>query len=348
MSNVAAARNMLLVATIVTALFLVGCPPSNVTVPDVVGMTETGAAWVLGGAGLTLGNVTEEYSPTVPEGEVISQNPRAGLEVNAGAEVDLVISLGPAGSEGEGEGEGETIMLRGEVPLDMVWVEPGAFSMGRYPGEQDSFADEDPPHWVTLSSGFWMGKYELTKAQWTAVMATTPWSGQDYVLDDPDSPAVCVSWNDAQAFIATLTGLTGETLRLPTEAEWEYACRAGTNRRFYWGDDPSYTVGDDYAWWPYNAWDVNERYAHVVGLKRPNAFGLYDMSGNVWELCEDDWHDGYTGAPSNGDAWVDSPRGSARVRRGGSWNSYGDCRSARRGIYNPSGSGNRVGFRLAR
>ena len=246
-------------------------------------------------------------------------------------------------------GEGETIMLPGDVPLEMVWIPAGTFMMGRYPGEQDSYDYEDPQHEVTLSSGFWLGKYELSKAQWEAVMGTTPWSGQSYVLDDPNSPAVYVSWNDAQSFITALNGLTGKTFRLPSEAEWEYACRAGTSTRFYWGDDPSYTVGNAYCWWTYNAWDVGEQYAHVVGLKLPNAFGLHDMSGNVWEWCEDDWHWNYTGAPANGAAWADSPRGSSRVVRGGGWGDDGYyCPSARRFLYSPSGSSSDFGFRLAR
>ncbi len=183
--------------------------------------------------------------------------------------------------DGQGSGHEETIMLPGDVPLVMVWIPAGTFMMGRYSGEQDSDSTEDPQHHVTLSQGFWMGKYELTKAQWTAVMGTEPWSGHDNVLDDPASPAVYVSWDDAQAFITALNSYTGRTFRLPTEAEWEYACRAGTTTRFYWGDDPSYPMGDDYCWWTYNAWDVGEEYAHGVGQKLPNAFDLYDMSGNV-------------------------------------------------------------------
>ena len=258
------------------------------------------------------------------------------------------------GSEGEGEGEGEggpfdkeTVMLPGGVPLVMVWIPGGTFQMGRSPDEQDSYSDEGPRHAVTVP-GFWMAKYELTKAQWEAVMGTTPWSGGSLVLDDPDSPAVYVSWNDAQSFITALNGLTGKTFRLPSEAEWEYACRAGTTTRFYWGDDPSYTAIDDYAWWDGNAYDVNERYAHVVGQLLPNAFGLYDMSGNVWEWCQDWYHLSYTGAPADGSAW-ESPTGSSRVFRGGGWFFHGiRCRSAHRTGIGPSGQGAGLGFRLVK
>jgi len=239
--------------------------------------------------------------------------------------------------------------------------------MGRYPGEQDSDFNEDPQHSVTVP-GFWMAKYELTKRQWQAVMGTTPWAGSSYVhvLDDPDSPAVYVDWDDAKAFITALNSYTGKTFRLPSEAEWEYACRAGTTTRFYWGDDPSYAEIGSYAWNYYNAYNVGERYAHVVGQKLPNAWGLYDMSGNVLEWCEDDWHNSYTGVdvPTDGSAWVDSPRGLTRVLRGGDWYTPGDlgdfgdfgdldcrsyCRSALRTNFMPSWGGvPQVGFRLAR
>ena len=246
-------------------------------------------------------------------------------------------------------GTEETIMLPDSVPLEMVWIPGETFLMGRYPGEQDSYSNEDPRHSVTLP-GFWMAKYELTKRQWQAVMRTTPWSGHNNVLDDLDSPAVYVSWNDAKSFVTALNTHTGLTFRLPSEAEWEYACRADTTTRFYWGDDPGYTAGNAYCWWRYNAWDVNARYAHVVGQKLVNGFGLYDMSGNVWEWCEDDWHSNYTGAPTDGSAWVDFPRDSDRAQRGGGWCSDGtDGRSASRYNYGyPSFTYDDIGFRLAR
>ena len=262
----------------------------------------------------------------------------------------LALVIGACGCPPPEAGDIQTVMLPGRVPLRMVWIAPGTFMMGRYPGEQDSEPNEDPQHSVTLSSGFWMGEYELTKAQWTAVMGTTPWSGEGFVLDYPDSPAVYVSWDDAQAFITALNGLTGLTFRLPSEAQWEYACRAGTTTRFYWGDDPNYVVGDAYAWWYYNASVVvGEEYAHAVGARLANAFGLYDMSGNVHELCEDSRHDHYTGAPTDGSAWVESPTASSRVLRGGAWvSSVQSCRSARRSPVWTSFSNHSIGFRLAR
>ncbi len=242
-------------------------------------------------------------------------------------------------------GKTETVMLPGNVPLVMVWIPGGTFLMGPYPGEQDSNGWEDPQHSVTLG-GFWMGKYALTKRQWTAVMGTAPWTGQSCVLADLDSPAVYVSWSDAQSFLTTVNSYTGKTFRLPSEAQREYACRGGTTSRFYWGDDPGYTAIGNYAWyWNYST----EEYAHVVGQKLPNAFGLYDTSGNVWEWCEDDWHGNYTGAPTGGQAWVDSPRGSYRLLRGGSWDDYFyPCRSAARSFLTPGGTYSNGGFRVSR
>jgi formylglycine-generating enzyme required for sulfatase activity len=246
------------------------------------------------------------------------------------------------------------LSLPGDVPLPLAGIPAGSFQMGRYPGEQGSIGFEQPQHTVTIGANFHMGTCEVTKRQWQAVMGTTPWSGQPSVLDAPDSPAVYVSWNDAQAFLTALnqhvtsTGQGPATFRLPSEAEWEYACRGGTTTRFYWGDDLSLTQIGNYAWFDSNASNVGENYAHVIGLKLANAWGLYDMSGNVWEWCQDYWHDNYTGAPSNGSAWM-SPTSSYRVVRGGSWNDPSSfCRAATRINLLPAFSNFLYGFRVAR
>jgi formylglycine-generating enzyme required for sulfatase activity/beta-lactam-binding protein with PASTA domain len=247
----------------------------------------------------------------------------------------------------ENAGTDKTVLLPGGVPLEMVWIPGGTFTMGSRDTEQGRYSDEGPQYSVTLS-GFWMGKYELTKRQWTAVAGTTPWSGYSYVLADLESPAVYVSWNDAQSFLTAVNSYTGKAFGLPSEAQWEYACRGGTTTRFYWGDDPSYTAIGDYAWYDGNAWFAGQQYAHVVGTKLPNAFGLYDMSGSLWEWCEDDWHDNYTGAPVGGQPWVDGPRGSYRVLRGGCWyHSDSNCRSAYRGDESPDSTDYGIGFRVA-
>ena len=245
----------------------------------------------------------------------------------------------------------ETILLPGNVPMIMVWCPAGTFMMGRMSGEQDSLPYEAPQHQVTLSQGFWIGKYELTKAQWMAIMGTTPWYTTGTGLNEPDSPAVYLSWDDAQSFITAINSYTGKTFKLPSEAQWEYACRAGTTTRFYWGDDLNYTEIGNYAWWNGNTWAVNEKYAHLVGQKLPNDFGLYDMSGNISEWCQD-WYNLYTV-----DATID-PTGptepltgdvSNRVVRGGcGYFLSSACRSSYRGITTQSNKSFDFGFRLAR
>ena len=135
-----------------------------------------------------------------------------------------------------------------------------------------------------------MGTYEVTQGQWESVMGTEPWKGQPNVQEGNDYPAVYVSWWDMQAFIGKLNALDSSSIyRLPTEAEWEYACRAGSTTAYSFGDDASEL--SDYAWYRENASDVDEKYAHQVGGKKPNDWDLYDMHGNVWERVEDQWDD---------------------------------------------------------
>ena len=273
-------------------------------------------------------NVAGYYPPAMPT-----------QTLGAGGTISFTATWMPESTATE-----ETIMLPGNVPLVLVRIQAGTFMMGATANEQDSW-DSEPQHQVTLTQAFWLGKYELTKRQWTAVMGTTPWSGLSSVLDDPDSPAVDISWNDCQAFITAVNALGKGTFGFPTEAQWEYACRAGTTTRFYWGDDPSYTEIGNYAWYDGNALSVGEQYAHIVGKKQPNAWGLYDMSGNVWEWCQDWWS--YYSADVVLDPQGPST-GSFRVTRGGGWAYHGFyyCRSGRRQYMSPDGRDSDVGFRL--
>ena len=133
-----------------------------------------------------------------------------------------------------------------------------------------------------------LGKTVVTQLQWREVMGTEPWEGQPHVMEGDDYPAVYVSWYDAVEFCKKLSEKEGKAYRLPTEAEWEYACRGGAATKYYFGDDAA-SLGE-YAWFHENTWSVNEKYAHRVAQKRPNQFGLYDMHGNIWEWC-DDWYD---------------------------------------------------------
>ncbi len=210
--------------------------------------------------------------------------------------------------------------------------------MGSYPGEGSG--DEHPRHQVTISKGFQMGKFEVTQAQWEAVMGSNP--SHNYGVGD-NNPVYYVSWNNCQSFVSKLNELdSGYTYRLPTEAEWEYACRAGSTTVYSYGND-SGQLGQ-YAW--YN--DNSNSKTHPVGEKKPNAWGLYDMHGNVWEWCQD-WYDGdyYDNSPGTDPQGPNS--GSYRVIRGGSWNNdAGYCRSAFRYGINPDNVYGDFGLRLVR
>jgi formylglycine-generating enzyme required for sulfatase activity len=226
-----------------------------------------------------------------------------------------------------------------------VWIAPGMFTMGSPSSEVDRYSDEGPQTQVTISQGFVMGKYEVTQAEYQAVMGSNP----SYFTGDVKRPVDQVTWDDATNYCGQLTARersagrlpTGYAYRLPTEAEWEYACRAGTTTRFSYGDDSGYVQLGNYAWYYSNCGGTT----HPVGQKQPNAWGLYDMYGNVWEWCLD-W---YSGSLPGGS--VTDPRGpntgSRRVFRGGGWCGLGWlCRSAiRNDFYWPGDGDYDLGFR---
>jgi formylglycine-generating enzyme required for sulfatase activity len=227
--------------------------------------------------------------------------------------------------------------LPGNIKLEMVKIPAGSFMMG-----SDEYDGEKPKHQVKLQE-FYLGKYPVTQEQYQAVMGKNP----SNFKDNPKNPVEQVSWNDAQEFCKKLNQLiAGKDFRLPTEAEWEYACRAGTQTRYYFGDDAA-KLGD-YGWYDENSGSKT----HAVGQKKPNDWGLYDMSGNVWEWCEDPWHDSYADKPenikNNGNVIWSSSNESPRVLRGGSWLNYSrNCRSAYRVRYYAAVRINDFGFRLA-
>ncbi|MDP8242559.1 MAG: formylglycine-generating enzyme family protein [Candidatus Hinthialibacter antarcticus] len=226
----------------------------------------------------------------------------------------------------------------GEKPLELNFISSGTFLMGSPDDESGRDDDESPQRAVTISKPFFMSKYEVTQAQWQAVMGYNP----SNFNGNPNHPVESISWNDAQAFIDELNALGIGRFRLPTEAEWEYASRAETSTRYSWGDDPTQTAIDDNAWQIVNASNAT----HEVGLKSANAFGLYDMSGNVWEWCSD-WYGDYPAGPQADPTGPAS--GSGRVVRGGGWASNADfCRSAQRESPAPTIRSFILGLRVVR
>ncbi len=274
---------------------------------------------------------------------------------------------------------------RVDSATDMVRIPAGTFTMGAPANEPQRGSDEGPQHEVYINA-FELGRHEVTLAQFRAFVAASPgyrteaekgggcygykdgywikdkafsWRNAGFQQED-QFPVVCVSWNDAKDYVAWLSKQTGLAYRLPSEAEWEYAARAGPSTGRFWGDDPdracAFANGADQAaksrfadWTTANCDDGAVFTAHV-GSYQPNPWGLYDMLGNVWEWVEDCYHDSYTGAPANGSAWLDYCFESGRrVLRGGSWdNNPGLLRSADRLRNNTGNRFNNVGFRVAR
>ena len=251
--------------------------------------------------------------------------------------------------------------ITNSIGMEFVLIPAGEFDMGSPSNEAGRDGDEGPVHSVKIANAYYMGKYEVTQKQWRDVMDTNPsnWEGDNLPVEE-------VSWNDAQDFIEKLNEKEGgNKYRLPSEAEWEYAARAGTTTRYSFGDDES-RLGE-YAWytensgyrppnkgdhfgydkydWSSNEWNGN---THPVGQKKPNPWGLYDMHGNVWEWTQDWYHSDYKGSPTDGSAW-ESGGGSQRVFRGGSWYYFARrCLSADRSRNGPSFRYVDLGFRLLR
>jgi formylglycine-generating enzyme required for sulfatase activity len=247
--------------------------------------------------------------------------------------------------------------IRNGVSLDMVQIPGGSFIMGSQKTEEGHQSSESPQHRVVLPA-FFMGKYPVTQAQWRSVVNAT---GRISPRID-NLPVKEVSWLKAEEFCLRLSKLSDREYRLPTEAEWEYACRSGTTTPFHFGE----TIGSDIANYRAQDWELGEttypgKYGpgklgefreattRVGSFKVANRFGLYDMHGNVLEWCLDHWHDSYKGAPEDGSAWLDldAEESAQRVLRGGSWsNTPANCRSASRGWVTAVNRIGNFGFRL--
>ena len=232
-----------------------------------------------------------------------------------------------------------TITLPDGVEMKFRRIPAGSFTMGSPSDEKDRESDEGPQHKVTISKPFYLGMYEVTQVQWKEVMGEirehSGFHGSNY-----DNPMQSTSWSECQEFVKRINRLGVGKFCLPTEAQWEYACRAGTTTRYYWGDDPDESEIDDYAWYDLNA----DGESHEVAQRKPNPWGLYDMSGNVDEWCQD-WYGDYGSEPETDPQGPKS--GSSKVFRGGEWyNPSQNCRSAYRGKLPPDTWGYFVGLRL--
>jgi formylglycine-generating enzyme required for sulfatase activity len=233
--------------------------------------------------------------------------------------------------------------LGNDVTLEMAAIPGGTFMMGSPENEARGRNNESPQHPVTVPS-FFMGKYPVTQAQYQAIMGTNPSR-----FKGSNRPVERVIWNDAIAFCEKLSQRTGKNYRLPSEAEWEYACRAGTTTPFHFGETITTDLANYSGNYTYGG-GIEGIYrgetTEVGSFEVANNFGLYDMHGNVWEWCQDSWHSSYKGAPTDGNAWLDTDT-NVRLLRGGSWNYLpGNCRSACRNFNLLDNYLNLIGFRV--
>lgn len=222
--------------------------------------------------------------------------------------------------------------------VEFVLIPAGEFDMGSFSEDKDRSDYESPAHRVTIKNPFYMGRSSVTQKQWKNIMGTSPshFKGEY-------RPVEMVSWGEVQEFVKKLNAIENtDKYRLPSEAEWEYACRAGTQTRYSFGDNES--KFKEYAWCVENS----GRKTHPIGQKKPNPWGLSDMHGNVWEWVQDKWHDDYNLAPSDGRAWEDGDNFD-RISRGCSWYcNVESCSSAVRLSRKPESRFANLGFRLVR
>ena len=271
-------------------------------------------------------------------------HPRLGLLCVAAASI-----VGNAAAAAQAPPEPGTIFRDCAECPEVVVLASGAYVMGSPPDEAGRYDDEGPAHRVTIAEPFAIGVREVTFAEWDACVAAGGCEG--YEAGDEgrgrgSRPVLNANWDNARAYVFWLSEVTGAEYRLPSEAEWEYAARAGTSTRYSWGDEPSadHANGEQDHGWP----DDGHRYTAPTGSFAANGFGLFDAHGNVWEWTEDCWNGSYEGAPGDGSAWL-SGDCVGRVTRGGAYN-YGPgyLRSAMRLKIFSGFRSYFVGFRVAR
>ena len=268
----------------------------------------------------------------------LGQNNRIVIGRNSGLQLD----------RRRGKAKYITLDLGKGITMDLIGIPGGEFLMGSSEGELERGSEESPQHLVKIRP-FLLNKYPVTQAQWQAVTKNNP-SRFTQNENSSNQPVEKVSWFDCIEFCQILTELVGREFRLPTEAEWEYACRARTTTPFNFGETITTELANYNGEYSYGTGTVGE-YRHQttkVGSFPANAFGLYDMHGNVAEWCADTWHDDYQGAPTDGSAWSSDREQYARVLRGGSWlHLPGSCRSAHRLRSSPNSKSDAFGFRVA-
>ena len=273
------------------------------------------------------GYATSRQTVTISEGQTASIS--GSLTSSASSSGTNALSS----SSSSPSGNTITIPVKNGISIEMVKVEAGSFNMGATPEMQAPYEVEKPVHRVTLTNNYYIGKYEVTQALWKIVMGSNPSN-----FKGDNLPVENVSWNNCQKFISKLNKLTGKSFRLPTEAEWEFAARGGNKSRGYLYSG-SNAIGD-VAWYEGNSSFMT----HAVGTKQPNELGIYDMTGNVWEWCQD-WYDSYSSSPQTNPTGAVS--GSYRVDRGGSWNCLArSCRASCRDRCTPDYRNNSCGLRL--
>ena len=296
--------------------------------------------------------------------ESLTQAQTAPIEVRLGSSTQVtlqtldieIVALDATGQiidRHRGQSQGFSQELPNEVLLEMVWVPDGSFLMGSPETELKRSIDESPQHLVHLNS-FFISKYPITQTQWYAVsllpLIGRPLNPDPSSFKDENRPVENVSWEDCQEFCLRLSAQTGRSYSLPSEAQWEYACRARTSTPFHYGETIITEVANynglfRYGNGPRGA-NLNQT-TPVGSYGIANVFGLYEMHGNVWEWCADAWHDNYIGAPTDGSSWEVDAVDSRRVMRGGSWYSQSNlCRSAARAGSWPNGNNDFLGFRV--
>lgn len=280
----------------------------------------------------------KRHAPLVVRVCVVLGLPLTSLVHCRSAAISSEPSAATAGDSTRHAPEELSLDLGHGVTMQCVRIPAGRFLMGSPDGEKERLKNEGPQHEVTLSDPFFMGIHKVTQGQYAQVMGENPstWKG------DPRLPVEAVSMADAVEFCRRVSRLSGRTARLPTEAEWEYACRAGTTTRFSFGDNAA--EFGDYAWYKANS-DDGTFPIHPVGMKKPNAWGLFDMYGNLLERCSDFYADAYTTSTNENPRGPDS--GSFHVLRGGNYHvPPGRCRSASRLTEGVVKKNHTIGFRV--